>query len=253
VNDVTSHLRGAGFSDEEITAWATDERNKLLSAGFSNDEVDDYFGAPKTPQQPPQALIDRFMQGTAIGRIIGAAGKGITAGFGDQPLGASEEYAKWLATTAKLPAPIRFLTDAIGNPAEIGFDALSRGFNAGITGLAEAAGQTAKEAGEQPAMAERLTRDVYSAANIAALLAGSQAPMTRMGVGTLGKVEDQAIGHLPRGEDFSDAGRAIGNGDTTPLMEDKLAELYERTGIHPAEVAHDAQTDPAIAQSNPVE
>jgi hypothetical protein len=37
--------------------------------------------------------------------------------------------------------------------------------------------------------------------------------------------------------------------DPVPAVQDKLVKLYEEHGIHPAEVAHDAVTDPTVAQS----
>jgi hypothetical protein len=54
---------------------------------------------------------------------------------------------------------------------------------------------------------------------------------------------------LPIGQDISDAATAIGHGDPQPNVEQKLGAIYDQRGIHPAEVAHDAQNDPIVAQS----
>jgi hypothetical protein len=266
--DVISHLRQSGFSDDEVTAWAADKRNNLLKSGFSDDEVDDYFGVPKTPKGVPSAFLKRivdtpktdddgmFLSHDANGRLVAAplapgshanspaeargivtrTTEGTAGGFGEEDVGISKanldqyNWAKYLQPFAKMGDFIlRVPGAAIGGAS---------GFMAGV----------AEKAGEEPTQADKLQRDLNVLGTVTAIESGMRSA-TRVAPGPTGAPEAMRVGGLPKGDDFSAAGRAIGNGDTTPAMEGKLADLYEKQGVHPAEVAHDAQSDPTITQS----
>ncbi len=46
-----SSLKQAGFNDDDIAAWSTKKQQDLSNAGFSNKEIDDYFGTPPNPAE----------------------------------------------------------------------------------------------------------------------------------------------------------------------------------------------------------
>lgn len=133
--DVVSHLRAAGFTDDEIGAWSAEKRRKLTAAGFSDDEVDAYLGLPKTPKGVPQALLDRVVKvppidapapdpaslaahglaprgegasGRPVEGVVSRATEGAREGFGADPLGISPEnleaywWARYLQPFAKM-------------------------------------------------------------------------------------------------------------------------------------------------------
>jgi hypothetical protein len=75
-----------------------------------------------------------------------------------------------------------------------------------------------------------------------AAMFGRQAPVSIMRPRVFaGKPEPQEIGTMPTPEDFATAAKATGGNQA--LFE----ELRNERGIHPAEAAHDAQTDPMLA------
>ena len=235
--DITSEARKAGFSDDEISAWATDLRKSAKDAGFTDPEVDSYLGVPATPKDVPQPLLDRFEEGAAAAKRQGGLIQTVPefAAMVTTPEGraklwdAVKQYPKLfmegMVEQAKVPGEvakgnINLNTDegmdqAIGLGTLIGFGRLNK------------LPLTAKTAG-------------------GALLAGETMAKVERQPG--GGIVDTPIGRLPTGEDFSTASKVIGNGDSMPMAEKKLLDLYREKGIHPAEVAHDAQTDPTISQ-----
>jgi hypothetical protein len=68
-------LKQAGFSDAEIGDWATSERRRMQQAGFTDGEIDDEFGVTRPPKDVPAAFIERLKRGSALYRILGAAGE----------------------------------------------------------------------------------------------------------------------------------------------------------------------------------
>jgi len=51
-------MQAAGFSDQEIGAWAAQERNTMSAAGFSEAEIDTWFGRPPLDTAPIKALVN---------------------------------------------------------------------------------------------------------------------------------------------------------------------------------------------------
>lgn len=279
--DVISHLRDAGFSDDEITAWSTDKRGQLAAGGFTDPEIDDYFGMPKTPDTIPMPLLDRIGKGVKFARDIvetpmNAVGGEIanaqienvqgavknllpkSLGGGREPGG--ESTGEGMGNTAAglmyalgsfppFAAAQGMIQAVIGHPL-VATDEALRGGAVKLFGEDKVA-EAERAAGEHAGGGSVGGMTLEEARGIAnrAMMALGPNPLTRIGFGAMREAETVAIGGLPKGEDFSTAGKVLGNGDTTPAMEQKLADLYEEKGIHPAEVAHDAQSDPTITQS----
>jgi hypothetical protein len=236
--DVTSHLRDAGFNDTEIAAWATDKRTQLKAAGFDDAEVDDYFGAPKVSGDVPQAMLDRFDAGAAAKKREGGLIQTVPefAAMIATPEGRSKlwdtvkqypmNFVKGMLEQGEIPGEVMKgkidLNTPEGLDQAIGLGTLVAFGRMGKTPLNGQTAGAALSAGEMIARIERRPD---------------------------GSIVDQPLGRLPDSSEVSAASTAIGNGDTTPLMEKKLVDLYEQKGIHPAEVAHDAQTDPTVSQS----
>lgn len=282
MTDIPSHLREAGFSDDEISQWATTTRQNLTAAGFSDDEVNDYFGMPKVPKAVPDPFIQRLDAGKKLTDFYGklrtaisgtatqfgeqhpalaATARGAVEGFGDEPLGFDPEKERELYRHLGIPESMVPLvmsdpSAAVLKGGAAALDLISRTTNAGIRAIAEGAGELAQGFGMEQGKSESMKRDLNSLGQIAMLLAGplhadvaGMQPPVRVARGPGGVQEAQSIGGLPKSQDFSSAGATLGHGDTTPALEGKLLDLYEQKGIHPSEVAHDAQSDVTVTQS----
>jgi hypothetical protein len=251
--DLPSTYRDAGFSDAEISDHMTALRSTYQAAGFTDQEIDAHMGVPATPQGVPQSMLSRFMNGTAVGRVLQHIGEGAAHGFGEEPVGPDEqnhEFLQKIGVFAKDGIPPLFPQKLAWSTAA-GVETLLRAPGAAIGAIAGGIGGVREEVGGPGAAAagQDVERDTFQLLNAAGLLAPAAGPITRIRRGPTGQPEVQSIGVLPKGQDFADASTAIGNGDAMPKVEAKLADLYDQKGIHPAEVAHDAQADPTVAQS----
>src|SRR6266581_7330039 len=101
-------LQAAGFSDDEVRNWATQQRNTLQGAGFSDKEIDDHLTGIKLPEKLPKSFIDRIVDPlkavllsgqTPIAssndpwtRFVQGAATGIQTGYTGEPL--TEEQKK---------------------------------------------------------------------------------------------------------------------------------------------------------------
>jgi hypothetical protein len=283
--DVASHLRESGFNDEEIGAWAKTTRENLTAAGFKDEEVDDYLGLPKTPKNIPAALVERMMTGAKfVQHITSVIPKAYSEAYSyGQSIGheAGEETINAVKGVRDQMLPKEFGGQREGSDTEgvVGSQLKTGGALLSIMSLpfAPLTGALHAIAGQPIVTAEHTLREgavwlhgdekVRQAETEAGLTPGGMTkedankiidtaimglgskPVSRIAMGPGGVPEVQTIGGLPKGEDFSNAGTTIGHGDTTPAMEGKLQDLYEQKGIHPIEVAHDAQTDVTITQS----
>ena len=271
--DSFTQLRAAGFNDEEIAAWSAKTRTELTGAGFSENEIDDYFGQPKTPNGVPAALVDRVLKGAAFAKAMAeyvpqvrqgeamASGavngtiqqvKGIVNNllpkeFGGERQPEKEGTVEAISKTgsalfglATLPfAPLTGAVHAIADqPITLTLDAMRRG---AVALYGEERSAQAEKDG-QPFLKTGTGADAKSIVDTAMMLLTPTKQINRIGMGPGGQPELLKIGGLPQGEDFGNAARVIGNGDATPAVEDKLARLYDQKGLHPAEVAHDAAT-----------
>ena len=241
---------------------------------FGPEEMSDaeVFG-PKAIQAPttvPRAFIARFQSdddtftelnktvgNTVAGRIAAAAAEGASAGFGEHPLGISPEDTKKLQKLGVFQDPeapkditsgIRFMNEAAMRPAVTAVEAFFRAGNAAVMGAGATFGQIGAEVtGANDAEAARARRDGAQFATMATLLSMGH-PVARIERGPMGELRSQPIGGLPKGEDFAAAAEIVA-GEKAPMpVQEKLLRAYEEKGLHPSEVAHDAQSDPVVAQ-----
>lgn len=160
---------------------------------FSNRAVPGDTAAPPAPagfrgQTPvadlvsaePPSVVDRFLSNTAIGRVMAAFGQGAEEGFGDDPLGLSDETAEEMRRIGLFPkvnegisGSLKLFNEALIRPAAAGLDALMRGAEAVAVGTAVAAGQVAEEFGATETQGRRLSRDVLMLADTVGVLTGT--------------------------------------------------------------------------------
>jgi hypothetical protein len=246
-------LQAAGFSDAEIGQWATTQRTTLRAAGFAEDEIDGYLQGPKEPV--PAAYLDRVRRGTALGRVLGRIGEGVKFGWG-QPEGMSAEAEKFWRGLGVFndpekgqASPIRTMNEAMIRPFSAGWNVMEAAFGAGVTGIGALAGGIAEEFGADEGSAGRLARDVRMWTEMALTAPGLQVPVARPHRMPTGEVRDVPIGNLPEAGDFAAASRVVAGTPTPhPGILDKIRRLWREHGIHPAEVAYDAESNPTIAQ-----
>jgi len=287
--DLVSTYRDAGFSDDEIQAHLSAKRELYKGAGFSDDEIDAHFGMPKTPKGIPPAFVQRMVQGAKFAAEISGIPKTFSEAWEyGQGIGheAGKETVDAVKNVVSAFNPVseerRAATESVGKGGQGLFDEGMKQTGAGLLAVAAlpfaplqgalhaiasgpivAAEHTLREGAvalhgeENVAAAEKetgstpggMSKEDANKLIDTALMGMGNRPISRIEMGPGGVPDVQQIGGLPRGEDFSTASTAIGHGDTTPAMEGKLLDLYEQKGIHPAEVAHDAQTDVTITQS----
>lgn len=73
-------------------------------------------------------------------------------------------------------------------------------------------------------------------------------PVSRISKGPMGEIYDLPIGTAARSEDFAAAAEIVAGEKAPMAVQEKLLAAYEEKGLHPSEVAHDAQSDPVVAQ-----
>lgn len=270
------NLRAGGFSDAEISEWATEKRKILLDGGFKDNEVDAYFsGGPVVPEGIPKPLLERFSmeeltqefmdgynqtltgQQDSAKRILEETAKGWSAGVGKEPYGFSAKSEKFLSDSGVFRNPenpgltdgLRLMNEAWMRPVAGAGDAILRSLKGVTHAVGGVVGQTLEETGAAShSTAQKAKRDVALLGDIALLLAGAHTPMARVERGPTGELYKQPIGNLPKSDDFVAAAKNIAGDEGPPVVQDKLLKLYTEQGRHPAEVAHDAATDPIVKQ-----
>src|SRR6266702_4063661 len=101
-------LQAAGFSDDEVKNWATQQRTTLQGAGFSDKEIDDHLTGIKLPEKLPKSFIDRIVDplkavllsgqtsiatnNDPLTKFVRGAATGIQTGYTGEPL--TEEQKK---------------------------------------------------------------------------------------------------------------------------------------------------------------
>lgn len=73
--------------------------------------------------------------------------------------------------------------------------------------------------------------------------------MSRIERTPTGEIHDLPIGGAARSEDFASASQIVGGEKAPMAVQEKMLRAYEEQGLHPAEMAHDAQTNPIVAQA----
>lgn len=254
-SSVLDDARQAGFSDDEITQWGNSQRDTWREAGFSDQEIDTSITGMKNPRAIPPSFLSRFgVSGFLNGSS--AAKEGFDAGFGDAPIGISPEDEAKLSGSGIFHTPgkpyvgLQLANEAVIRPAYAAAQVFLRGVNGIISGIGadlgnEIATTLAPFTGDNASDLARARRDTAVVAQTVAILAGAHSPVSR----SAGGIADQVVGHLPRAQDFTDAARAVGEGEMRPATREKIVELYEDHGVHPAEVAHDALTETGVAKA----
>jgi hypothetical protein len=240
--------RQAGFSEDEIGQWANSQRDTWREAGFTDQEIDTQITGLKNPRQIPPSFLSRFGV-SGIGQ--GASKEGFEAGFGDDPVGLSPEDETKLSgmgifhQPGTTPTTLQLANEAVIRPAYTAAQVMLRGLNGVISGIgADLGNEISLTTGANEAETERAKHDMATMAQVVATLAGAHSPVSRVGL-----AGDEIVGNLPRAQDFTDAAKVVGDGNVAPATREAIVQLYEDHGIHPAEVAQDAQTDPGVAKS----
>ncbi len=73
--------------------------------------------------------------------------------------------------------------------------------------------------------------------------------VSRISKSPTGEIFDLPIGTVARSEDFVAASQIVAGEEAPMAVQKKMLAAYEEKGLHPSELAHDAQTDPIVAQS----
>ncbi len=73
--------------------------------------------------------------------------------------------------------------------------------------------------------------------------------VSRISKGPMGEIYDLPIGTAARSEDFVTAAQIVAGEKAPMVVQEKMLRAYEEKGIHPSELAHDAQSDPIVAQA----
>lgn len=254
-------LVGAGFSEDEVSSWAAERRSALQQGGFKDNEIDAYFtGGVTAPEEPPKSFIERLQIGDRISRVAKAAATGAKEGWSATPTGLSDEFLNKMIDIGIFHDPLKG-SGNIGQKAaettmlpvmQVG-PFLMSAMDSGIHAAGNAAGQIAAEFGSNEAgvagvnSAERVKNEVINAGYFAMLQAGNNVGRTSRG--PTGKFSSETVGGVAKSTDFVDAARVIGGDEAPRPVQEKMLRAYEETGIHPAELAHDAQTDPVVAQN----
>jgi hypothetical protein len=183
-------------------------------------------------------------------------GEGFAEGFGDEPLGLSDESLRWLSEqgifhdpeTGRFNLP-QLVNEALLYPTARTLDLARRTPGALITGLATSVGQAAEESGRSHADAMSLVRDIYAAGITISTVLGAEAPVLRPALSSPGTKVEQLIGTLPQSHDFRIAAKDIAGDAANLSTQEKLLEAWTEKGIHPAEIAEDARHDASVARA----
>lgn len=257
-------LQRAGFSEDEIAAWATERRTTLTTAGFPENEIDAYFtGGVVAPTTVPDPFVKRLEMGQRISKIWGAVTKEAAHGYGDAPPTGLDD--KTLDEFIKLgifhdpakgkPGPIQFASEAMILPAAQTIGAVFRGISAGVHGAGALIGamhqgilEDQGTTGVDPETeGNRAKREIINFGNWAMIEAGF-GRFSRPQVGPQGGVVDQPIGGLPKSADFVNGAKTLTEGDAPMGVQQKLLRTWEERGVHPSEMAADAAADPVLKQ-----
>lgn len=252
--------RAAGFTDQEIFQALEPERLKAKEAGFTDEETFAAMGLKaEEPVQVPGAFVQRldaFKEKEGLfTKLVTEVSKGAKEGFGEQPLGfePGSEAEKFFDThfmTGGGAGPVRLVNEALLRPTAAAADALGRAFKAGAYGIGGAAGVLAEELGASQGDASRIKRDVGGLIELSLMFAGTgqgtfvrvtKDPVTRV-------VRDEPVGALPKSTDFQAAAKVATEGEESPRVLGKMADLWKERGVHPAEVVEDIRTDPVTKQ-----
>jgi hypothetical protein len=201
-------LRQGGFSEAEIREYVNGQRDTLRGAGFSDQEIDSELTGLKNPKQVPQPFLNRME--------IAAEAGGMTIPAVEREPGTKVGKIPYIITglgqglvESALTLPSRMLGEA------------DRLFKTGEYGTSPYSEEYATAAEQMPAAFEAAMYTIGT---------GLATP-PKFGFG------GKTVGPLPSAQDFTDATRAISDGNVPPETRQKIVDAYQNNGIHPAEIA----------------
>jgi len=232
------NLRAAGFNDEEVGMWAAEKRDTLTAAGFKDNEIDAYLvGGVTVPDEAPDALVRRVDEGEAARAREGGLMQTIPQ-FSHM-MGTAEGRSRLWDAVKQYPAHfMKGMVDQLKVPGDV---------EKGVIDLNTPEGQD-QAIGLGALIGLGRLNKLSTTGKTSGLSVNMGEPVARIERTPTGEIIDVPVGTLPRSADFVDTARTIG-GDARMPVQEKLLDLYQEKGIHPAEVAADAARDPVVKQS----
>jgi hypothetical protein len=259
--DRVGDLRNGGFSEDEISQWSRATRQRLEQGGFSDAEINAYLTGVKTQPGPSVGLARRVYNG-----VTGAMGKiqdlNIVSEMGDEATAAWESMKKDLIASNPIldpKAPFwdrqKQVFDATLATGKLPWDAfqlamspVSGAFDVLAKGVSATTGAFVTPEEVNTALLAFQARGALKAGRKPASVSPLPPTAERVEGGAVDGTQTTPIGALPQAQDYPAASRVLNSGPAAPSTTGKLLTLYEDHGIHPAEVVHDASTDPVVSQ-----
>lgn len=271
-----AELKAAGFTDEDIGAWRQRRAGVLSEAGFSQGEIDTYFGQPPFDDAPIRTWFRDVLGG--LKEDAATFTDALDVGFGTSVTG--------LAVRGRAPekglsenAPI---AERLGVQVGMLAGDLPLMLAGAVPGVMHANPIVAGGAAfALPEALRAVLMDAYTKGEIdspgrfwealsGALIAefkgfvtgaatfGAGAGARALGagpvlgtaaeIGTMVTVGHALEGEIPAPEAFLDAAIVVGGLKASVATVAKLQNIYVRTGVRPAELVEAAKQDPTIAQ-----
>src|SRR5262249_18115376 len=163
------------------------------------------------PSDVPQAWLDRVRQGAATKRILDRAMSSAGEGFGNEPLGLSDEHLQqardlgiFYNFNTGRPGYIGVLGEAATDAIANALDALFRSISAGVHGAGGAFGQLVDEFTGSETQALKAEREAINLGNML-LIESGMGHYARPNISRDNIIHSQPIGGLPTGADFINA------------------------------------------------
>lgn len=280
--------RQAGFTDQEIEDFITEEKAKAEAAGFSSAEVDEYYGRKQFDDAPIKALLnDNHKQATTPQAGSETLPKPIT-NFTEAIEAGLQMSVSGLVARGKAPEFIVDENTSRANRIAANVTSLAGDIPAMVGGYALGGGQITGMAGAfaLPTALRRILMDKYEKGEVqgfddfwdrlsGTVLDTAKSWITGAATGAAGKVvggldipskvlKGSAVtaaelstmvtvgsaleGHVPNADDFVDTAIALGFVKGSAAMAKKLRNIYAETGVTPEQLAKDAEADPTIKQ-----
>jgi hypothetical protein len=219
--------RNLGFSEEQIGQWASEERQKYSTLGFTTKQIDDHLTGIELPDKPPKPFLDRITE-------PGQRPTSPTA-EGEEEANFGERLGRAMAETG-----VQLFDMVVGaaNP---------KAYLEGVEGIVNPPQLEEQKTG-RPLTPEEVEAQVPDRRALAQFGLMHIIPHTgmlgRTAVAPNGAPYTEPIGGLPTHMDFVDAATVIARDPVAPAVERKLLEAYTEHGVHPSEAAADASRDP---------
>lgn len=217
--------------------------------------------APGTPQRGfrglpfSQGAINRLNQGESLTPVISKLVSGAATGYGDSYNAMTADDFQKIndflpqGDTSGVGGALRFAGRALmADVARIKAGTLSL-FPAAVGGISQAAGEASKQAGG-PDISEDVEHDLNIMAsdagiNMMLLGRGQYAEATRIVPNPTGGLMDQRIGPVPDHVEAAQQAATVATHYGIPDAAPTIKAAYDQ-GVLPAEIFHDAKTDPTI-------